>query len=136
MPQRTDVGDPLNERGGDMSARDERHGAVQVRATGRSLQADAVEHDAMTIAKGMILTYLATVGPAEVRDLPQAWPVKRHHVQHIVQQLVADGLAECLDGSRIIHARSSVRLTTAGRAARPQPAMELDTGTARLARSA
>lgn len=119
-----------------MSARDERHGAMQFRATGRTLQADAVGHDAMTIAKRAILTYLATDGPAEVRDLPRTWPVRRHHVQHIVQRLVADGLAKCLDGSRIIHARSSVRLTTAGRATLPQTGIEIDTGTARLARSA
>ena len=119
-----------------MSARDEWHRAMQFRATGPSLQTDAGGHDAMTIAKRTILTSLATDGPAGVRDLPWASPVRRHHVQHLVQQPVADGLAERLDGSRIIRARSSILLTTAGRTALPQLATVSGTGTARLARSA
>lgn len=81
-----------------------------------SAQAPTAKRDAMTLARRAILAYLAREGAAEVRELPRAWPVRRHHVQHIVLHLIADGLAETRDGNRFVHARSSVRLTAAGRA--------------------
>lgn len=91
-----------------MFARVLRHGATQARATARTPKAGTVGSIALAIARRTTPTLLATDEPAE-----------------------------CLDGTRIVHARSSVRPTTAGRTASGQaaPVTRTGTGTSRSARS-
>lgn len=65
-------------------------------------------------ARTRILSALDALGPLTIGELPRGWPVTRLVVQHLVEELVAEGELE-LAGRGRVPGRVDVRITPRGR---------------------
>lgn len=65
-------------------------------------------------ARRRILGALDAQGPLTPSELPRSWPVTRMLIQHLVEELLAEGEVELSDESRI-PGRRDLRITPRGR---------------------